>query len=127
MVTAMAPPDRPAMAVAATASIVRMPPSAFQILQGAPFATVELRVRCSPHGFGLVLGNIRFGGQMDWNRVSKLVEGDGFAGSQGVAKFDKVVAVNGVGCVEQPAHELEELADSVFPRTQLHFFHRKPA
>ena len=84
---------------------------AFKMLQGAPVATMQLRVVRSPQGFGVVLSEIKLGSRTDWNRVTKLVEGDGFLGAQGVLMFDRIVAVDGQPCAERPAAPLLSLGN----------------
>ena len=78
----------------------------FDILQGAPTATIELTVERSPDGFGIGLSDLTFGEEQEYNRVTKLMEGDLFASGQGVTLYDRILTVDGEACTEQPAASL---------------------
>ena len=76
------------------------------ILQGAPTTTIELSIARSLEGFGIGLSDFTFGEEREYNRVTKLLEGDPFASGQGVTLYDMIMAVDGKACTEQPAAPL---------------------
>ena len=76
------------------------------ILQGAPTTTIELSIARSLEGFGIGLSDFTLGEEREYNRVTKLLEGDPFASGQGVTLYDMIMAVDGEACTEQPAAPL---------------------